>query len=158
MSVFASVSESVSPSAFAALPAFRPLCAFASLLVFKMAAVAFLTANARRKSHIVLNPEDTTVNPGSHAASQEAPETLRAKRAHLNDLENIPGFLILAMLLTLAGASSTAGWVTFGVYFAARTLHTVFYLNQAQPYRSLAFFAGQITQFALIVQLLLRAF
>lgn len=145
-------------SAFAALPAFRPLCVFASLLVCKMAAVAFLTADARRKSHVVLNPEDTTVNPGAHAEPQEAPATLRAKRAHLNDIENIPGFLILAMLFTLTGASATAGWVTLGTYFAARTLHTVFYLNQLQPHRSLAFFAGQITQFALLVQLLLRAF
>ena len=149
--------DSAPATAFAALPASRPLCVFASLLVCKMAAVAFLTANARRKSHVVLNPEDTAVNPGSRAEPEEAPATLRAKRAHLNDIENIPNFLILATLLTLAGASATAGWVTFGAYFAARTLHTVFYLNQLQPHRSLAFFAGQITLFALVVQLLLRA-
>jgi uncharacterized MAPEG superfamily protein len=66
----------------------------------------------RRKVKVVLNPEDTKVNLGSRAASEEAPGTLRAKRAHLNDVENIPAFLVLALLFTLAGASATAGWAS----------------------------------------------
>lgn len=142
--------------AIADLPAFTPLVLFSVLLVLKMGAVAFATSLARRNAKVVLNPEDTMVNPGSHAASEEAPATLRAKRAHLNDVENIPGFLILALLFTFTGCSATAGWTYFGVYFGARTLHTIFYVNAVQPWRTAAFFVGQLTQLGIMVQLLMR--
>lgn len=105
---------------------------------------------------MVLNPEDTKVNPGSHAGNEEAPDTLRAKRAHLNDVENIPGFLALALLFTLIGASATAGWVYFGVYFGARVVHTICYLNALQPWRTAAFFIGQLAQLGIMVQLLMK--
>jgi uncharacterized MAPEG superfamily protein len=141
-----------------ALPAFRPLLLFSVLLVLKMGAVAFATANARRKAQVVVNPEDTKVNPGSRAASEDAPDTLRAKRAHQNDVENIPAFLVLALLFTLAGCSALAGWLYFGVYFAARTLHTIFYLRASQPGRTVSFFVGQLTQLGIMVQLLMKVF
>jgi uncharacterized MAPEG superfamily protein len=137
------------------LPAFAPLVIFSVLLILKMGAVAFVTANERRKAKVVLNPEDTGVNPGSHAADEEAPATLRAKRAHLNDVENIPGFLVLALLFTLTGCSAAAGWIYFGTYFVVRTLHTIFYLNAVQPWRTVAFFAGQLAQLGIMVQLLM---
>ena len=140
------------------LPAFTPLLFFSVLLVLKMGAVAFATSLSRSKSKVVLNPEDTKVNPGSHAAIEEAPDTLRAKRAHQNDVENIPGFLVLALLFTLTGCSATAGWVYFGVYFGARTLHTIFYLNAVQPWRTASFFVGQLAQLGIMVQLLLKVF
>ena len=95
---------------FTALPAFRPLLIFSSLLVLKMGAVAFATANARRKAQVVVNPEDIGVNPGAHAEAQEAATTARTKRAHMNDVENIPGFLALATIFTpLAAATCSAG-------------------------------------------------
>ena len=137
-------------------PAFPALVLFSALLVLKMGAVAVATSVARRNAKVVLNPEDTKVNPGSRAASEEAPATLRAKRAHQNDVENIPGFLILALLFTLSGCSASAGWAYFGVYFVARTLHTIFYLNSVQPWRTAAFFVGQLAQIGIMVQLLIK--
>ncbi len=145
-------------SNFEQLAAFQPLVLFAVLLVLKMAAVGVITANRRRLAQVVLNPEDVQVNPGSHAAREEAPEVLRAKRAHQNDLENIPAFLVLALLFTLSGASATAGWAYFGTFFVARMLHTVFYLNSAQPLRTMMFFIGQITQLGIMAQLLMKVF
>jgi len=139
-------------------PAFPALALFSALLVLKMGAVAVATSVARRNAKVVLNPEDVMVNPGSHAEAQEAPGTLRAKRAHLNDVENIPAFLILALLFTLSGCSASAGWAYFGVYFVARTLHTIFYLNSVQPWRTAAFFVGQLAQIGIIVQLLMTVF
>jgi uncharacterized MAPEG superfamily protein len=138
-----------------ALPAFAPLVIFTVLLALKMGAVAFVTSNERRKAKVVVNPEDVGVNPGSHTENEDAPATLRAKRAHLNDVENIPVFLVLALLFTLTGCSATAGWVYFGVYFAARTLHTIFYLRAMQPWRTAMFALGQLTQLGIIVQLVL---
>ena len=65
------------------------------------------------------------------------------------------GILALALLRTLTGCSATAGWIYFGVYFVARTLHTVFYLNAVQPWRTVAFFVGQLAQLGIMVQLLI---
>jgi MAPEG family len=61
-------------------------------------------------------------------------------------------------IFTLSGGSATAGWVYFGIYFAARTLHTVFYLRAMQPWRTAAFGVGQLTQLRIMVHLLLRVF
>lgn len=145
------------PIALALLPAFKPLLIFTVLLLLKMSLVGGLTANTRRKSGVVVNPEDTKVNPGSHAEPQEAAETLRVKRAHQNDLENIPGFLILALIFTLAGGSASGGWAYFGLFFAARTLHSIAYLNGLQPWRTISFFVGLLCQLGLMVQLIMKA-
>ena len=145
-------------STFSALPAFQALVVISVLLALKMGAVAFVTASARFASKVVVNPEDAPVNPGSHAQPEDAPATLRAKRAHLNDVENIPVFLVLALLFTLTGCSATVGWAYFGTYFAARTLHTVCYLNALQPWRTIMFAIGQITQLGIMVQLLMQVF
>jgi hypothetical protein len=40
----------------------------------------------------------------------------------------------------------------------ARTLHTIFYLNSVQPWRTAAFFVGQLAQLGIIVQLLTTVF
>jgi uncharacterized MAPEG superfamily protein len=142
-------------TAFLELPCAKPLVVFSVLLVFKMGAIAFATANLRRKAKVVVNPEDTGVNPGSHVEPQEAPATARAKRAHLNDLENIPAFLFIALLFTLTGGPANGGWAYFGVYFVARTLHTITYLGGKQPWRTVSFGIGQLTLLGLLVQLLM---
>ena len=141
---------------FESLPAFQPLVLFSALLALKMGAVAVMTALARARSKVVVNPEDVPVNPGSHVEAQDAPATLRAKRVHSNDVENIPVFLALALIFTLTGCSATAGWAYFGTYFVARTLHTTFYLRAVQPWRTAAFALGQLTQLGIIVQLLIK--
>jgi uncharacterized membrane protein YecN with MAPEG domain len=141
-----------------ALPAFQPLALFSTLLVLKMFAVGGVTANRRRLARVVVNPEDVRVNPGSQPREQEAPEVLRAKRVHANDVENIPGFLVLALIFTLAGASATAGWAYFGLYFVARVFHTFAYLKGLQPWRTAAFGVGQVTLLGVVVQILMKAF
>ncbi len=143
-------------SAFTALPAFEALVIFSVLLALKMGAVAFVTAKARFDSKVVVNPEDAPVNPGSHPEHEDAAGTLRAKRAHLNDVENIPLFMVLALLFTLTGCSAMAGWVYFGVYFVVRTLHTIFYLKAMQPWRTAMFAIGQLTQLGIMVQLVMH--
>ncbi len=96
--------------------------------------------------------------PAHTREPEDAPGTLRAKRAHLNDVENIPVFMVLALLFTLTGCSATAGWAYFGVYFVARTLHTIFYLGALQPWRTVVFAIGQLTQLGIMVQLLMQVF
>lgn len=141
---------------FLALPALKPFVLFSALLVFKVMALAFITARRRAKAGVVVNPEDVKVNPGAHAEAQDAPEVLRAKRAHGNDVENIPFFLICAGIYTMLGASSTAGWAYFGLYFGIRTLYTIFYLAEVQPFRTLSFGIGQVTLIGVLVQMLMK--
>lgn len=148
----------VGVESFLALPGFAALAICSVLLVLKMGAVAFVTANVRRRSGVVVNPEDARVNPGSHVEAEEAPATLRAKRVHLNDVENIPAFLILATIFTLSGASSAAAWSYFGTYLAMRTLHTICYFRGLQPWRTAAFGVGQLVQLGMMVQLVLKVF
>jgi len=143
---------------FDQLPAYRPLVVFSVLLVLKMIALVFVTGYQRLRSKVVLNPEDVGVVPWAHVEPQEAPGTLRAKRAHLNDLENIPVFLILALLFTLSGGSTLGGWAYFGTYFVARVFHSVCYLRAMQPWRTVAFGVGQLAQLGVIVQLVKMAF
>lgn len=143
---------------FSELPAAQPLLVLSAYLVLFMGIIGGLTANRRRLAGVVVNPEDVPLNPGSHTEPQEAEATLRAKRAHLNAVENIPGFLVLATLFTLNGASTTAGWAYFGVYAAARTLHAVFYLNGVQPWRTAAFAVGQFAMLGVAVQVVMAAF
>ncbi|HMY59423.1 MAG TPA: MAPEG family protein, partial [Pseudomonadota bacterium] len=73
-----------------------------------------------------------------------------------NDLENIPAFLFVALLFTLTGGSATGGWAYFGLYFAARLFHTIMYLAQKQPWRTVCFALGQITLLGLLAQLVLK--
>ena len=143
---------------FLSLPAAQPLALVSVLLIIKMFGLAAGTALKRASAKIVVNLEDVKVNPGSHAEAQDAETTLRFKRAHLNDLENIPSFLVLATIFTLAGGSATAGWAYFGVYFAARVLHSFFYLSAMQPFRTASYGIGQFTMMGLCVQILMLAF
>lgn len=140
------------------LPAFQPLALFTVLLVLKMGGVAFYTAARRAGSKVVINPEDVGVNPGSHVETVEAPAVLRAKRAHMNDLENIPAFLAVATLYTLAGGTSTGAWAYFAAYFVFRLGHTLCYVGQLQPWRTAMFGLGQLTLVGLAVNLLMLAF
>ena len=56
------------------------------------------------------------------------------------------------------GGTARGGWSYFGVYFGARVLHTVCYMTETQPWRTASFFVGQLAQFGLIVQILMKAF
>ena len=77
---------------------------------------------------------------GSH------PDVDRVKRAHMNDLENIPLFiLIAAVFLTIVQpAAFTAKLLCYG-FTAARYIHTFVYLNEVrQPARALSFMIGLV--------------
>jgi glutathione S-transferase len=70
-------------------------------------------------------------------------------RAHLNDLENILPFLIVALLyISTNPAAATAG-LLFKTYTIARFFHTFVYAVYPvrQPARALAWFVGIFIQF-----------
>lgn len=52
-----------------------------------------------------------------------SPALLKRMRAHANYIENVPFFLVLLVLLDLAGAWSLALWIATIIFFLARILH-----------------------------------
>ena len=124
----------------------------AIILSLKMTAIAIVQGRARTSAKKYTNPEDAKMF-GAELATQELPMVQRANNAWRNDLENIPMFLILALVYAIAGLSPTAFIVYCAVFTIARILHTFFYLNAMQPWRTIAFTIGAFAMFALIIHL-----
>jgi glutathione S-transferase len=124
----------------------------AIVLTLKMSAIAVVQGRARVAAGIFVNPEDArTFKAGQ--GSIDAPEVQRASRAWLNDLENIPIFLILCGIYVAAGLSTTAFVIYCLVFMAARIAHTIFYLNAIQPMRTISYTVGAITAMTLMIHL-----
>ena len=76
-------------------------------------------------------------------------------RAHLNDLENIPIFLIIALMFMLANLSPIRGIWCLRIFTAARILHTIVYLNAILIPRVLCFVTGSVCIVVLGISVLL---
>jgi glutathione S-transferase len=124
----------------------------AIVLSLKMSAIGIVQGRARTAAKKFANPEDAKMF-GATLVDQEVPTVQRASKAWLNDLENIPMFLILALVYAIAGLSSTAFAVYCVVFMVARILHTFFYIKAMQPWRTIAFTVGAIAMVGLIIQL-----
>ena len=78
-------------------------------------------------------------------------------RAHRNDLENIPTFLIIALLFMLAGRCPTSGIWCLRIFTAARIVHTLSYLTALSKPRGAGFLIGVICTIVMGVSVLLSA-
>jgi len=87
------------------------------------------------------NPEDVK---GRVAKVRVDDDVERVRRAHLNDLENIPIFLIVAGFYVLTNPDPYVALNVFRTFTAGRFLHTLVYAVYVvpQPARALSFFAG----------------
>jgi len=116
-----------------------------ALLVAKTAIMSLLTARQRFKNKIFISREDVVGMKDAKAAGTNE-DVERVRRAHHNDLENIPIFILLAAVYMVVAQPCvfTAKMLFYG-FTAARYFHTVVYLNEIrQPARALGFFAGLI--------------
>ncbi|KAF4525053.1 hypothetical protein B566_EDAN001967 [Ephemera danica] len=68
----------------------------------------------------------------------------RIRRAHLNDLENIPAFVLVSFLYILTAPEQVLAVNLFRVFTAARVVHTFVYAVRPvpQPARALCFATG----------------
>ena len=78
-------------------------------------------------------------------------------RAHQNDLENIPIFLIIALLYMLSNLSPVRGIWCLRIFTAARILHTVGYLSGITRPRGMGFIIGSVCISVLAVCVLYSA-
>lgn len=147
----------VSPTLLIALPGVRLYALCAVLLVIKMFAMGFYTALVRSRLKVATNPEDAA-KFGSQLTDTEPPEVARVLRAHRNDLENIPGFLVLGLVAVLLGAPAVPLKVALIAYTAARIAHSIAYIRSMQPWRTVFFGLGTLAMFTTMVLILIRVF
>jgi len=134
------------------MPLMRLYALTTIILALKMSAISIAQGVARTGAKAFVNPEDAAMF-GGKTVPQEVAGVQRASKAWLNDLENIPIFLFLALIYAIAGLSANLFIIYCGVFVIARILHTFFYLKAMQPWRTIAYTIGAITTFALMIHL-----
>lgn len=120
-------------------PAVQSYIFYSGVLGLKVLGMTFLTAKQRFSKNVFANPEDTKTTKG--VVKYDDPDVERVRRAHLNDLENIPVFWVLGGLYLTTGP--VAAWATllFRLFTAGRIIHTIVYAVTPlpQPARGIAF-------------------
>ena len=137
-------------------PAFAAYSIACSILVFKMILTGLLTAATRSRVKQFLNPEDARVLGGTSAVAEHA-DVQRLLRMHRNDLENILPFFTVGLIFVLMGASARTAAIYFYTFTAARIVHSITYLLQLQPWRTVAFVIGVLCVVGMLVQILIAA-
>lgn len=115
-------------------PLFNTYAIAASIMILKAVMMSWLTvARMMKVNGGFRSPEDikkTVLNPNP-SADQLAPNEYvdRIRRIHLNDLENLPFFLVAGFLFILTEPSVTlARWLLYG-YVVSRLLHFAAYFT-----------------------------
>jgi len=141
-------------------------------LTFKMFFCAFYTGLGRGSEGRPVAPEDKSLRPnkdpsGYGAVTDSPPQGMsrvdRGQAMHRNDMENIPIFILIAILLHLSGHNSkrnsyVAHIVFYSVFAFARLGHTVSYMFALQPHRSICYFLGVVTTAAAAIHLVVQVF
>ena len=135
----------------ASLPAFSAYAVSLIGLGLNLVGLANATALTRARAGEVINPEDRKINQKASVVYDEGnDQTARYRRAHRNALENTPLFMITALVLTLMGASATIGAALFYPYAGLRILHSVCYVKQIQPFRTMTFALAALIQIVML--------
>jgi len=145
-------------------PALRLFAACALILVLKMYFLGFYTAFLRGKHGISVNPEDERLQEKRGNKKKNAqpvtshPEVERVGRVHRNGMENVPFFLALGLTAVVAGVPLLGLQICFIGFTVARLVYTFAYLNALQPWRSLSFGVGLMTNLALGVMTVIHVY
>ena len=131
-------------------PAFVVYAVTAVVLVLDLLFLWVYSGVVRGGTKTAINEEDAA-QFGSTLVAGDPPEVARVLRAHRNAEASIYPFLVLGLVFVLAGGSAGTAKIIFGIYVAARLLHTAVYLAGKQPWRAIAFVTGLLASVALIV-------
>ncbi|MBK7972327.1 MAG: MAPEG family protein [Deltaproteobacteria bacterium] len=139
---------------FRAYPALATLGLVTCVLVLKMLAVGLATTYHRMRLKRFATAEDLALVPG--ASTERHDDIERARRAHRNDLENIPPFLWVAFFFALTRPPAAAAAIYFWGFTGARIAHSVFYLASVQPFRTLSYTVGWLALVAMTIHTWIR--
>src|SRR5258708_20561962 len=98
--------------------------------------------------------EEDAARYGAPLAESDPPPVGRVLRVHCNAEASIYPFLLLGLVFVLAGGSARTGAIIFGIFTAARLLHSICYLAHRQPWRTNFFTVGLLATLALILDIL----
>jgi microsomal prostaglandin-E synthase 1 len=104
---------------------------------------------ARATTKTAVNDEDAK-RFGTTLVPVDPPEVARVLRAHANAQANIVPFLFLGLVFVFAGGSVMFARIDFGVFVAARIIHSIVYVGGKQPWRTLMFAIGVVAMVALL--------
>ena len=115
-------------------PLFATYVIAATLMILKAVAMSWLTVvRMMSVKGGYRSPEDlkkTALNPAPHAKQIEPDERVeRIRRIHLNDLENLPFFLVAGFLYVLTQPSLLLAQLLLYGYVLSRLLHFAAYLS-----------------------------
>jgi uncharacterized MAPEG superfamily protein len=132
-------------------PAFIPYALSMLVLSLNLLLLWAYSGSVRGKSRTTPNLEDAgSIARGARVVEGNPPDVARILRAHDNAMANIVPFAILGLVYVLAGGSATVAYVVFGVFTAARVAHSLVYVAEKQPWRSLSFGVGGLATLALM--------
>jgi prostaglandin-E synthase 1 len=122
-----------------------------------MLVLGAMTAAKRAGRQGYLNREDVSVSKkdAKFVDGNEHPDVARVIRAHRNMLESLPLFFALGLIFVLAGGSVLGAEICFGVFTVARILHSIVYLHELQPWRTMMFAIGLLSLVGLMVQIVM---
>jgi glutathione S-transferase len=131
-------------------PVFAIYAIAASLMILKAVAMSWLTVvRMLQENGGFRSPEDirkTPLNPEPDPKQLQPNERVeRIRRIQLNDLENLPFFLVAGLLFVLTDPSLTvARWMLYG-YVVSRLLHFGAYITaQAHEVRATFWTVGSL--------------
>ncbi|KAK7590439.1 hypothetical protein V9T40_002052 [Parthenolecanium corni] len=132
-------------------PVFKTYLFYASILVGKMLIMSPLTARWRFRKGVFATPEDTVLRKDSKVKHDDDVE--RVRRAHLNDLENIPIFLISCCFYILTDPHTFIAINLIRVFTICRIIHTYVYAIHVipQPTRALVWGVANFINWYMIV-------
>ncbi|XP_059049075.1 uncharacterized protein LOC131844258 [Achroia grisella] len=112
---------------------------YSGVLALKTLGVAILTGRTRYRKKVFANEEDTKSTKG--IVKLDDPDVERVRRAHLNDLENIPAFWLIGGLYLTTAPDTALAVNLFRAYTVGRILHTIVYAVKPlpQPARGISF-------------------
>lgn len=144
-------------------PVFATYVIAATLMILKAVSMSWLTViRMMQEKGGFRAPEDlkkTPLNTAPDPRQLEPNERVeRIRRIHLNDLENLPFFLVAGLLYVLTEPPLLwAQWLLYG-YVASRFLHFLAYFTaQTHDMRATLWTAGSLILIFMTVQTLLAA-
>lgn len=144
-------------------PLFATYALAASLMILKVIAMSWLTvARMIGENGGFRAPEDirrTPMNPAPDPAQLAPNERVeRIRRIQLNDLENIPFFLVAGLLYVLTQPSLLAARLVLYGYVASRLLHFAAYVSgQIHEVRATFWSIGSLLLIFMTVSVLIAA-
>jgi uncharacterized MAPEG superfamily protein len=131
-------------------PVFVTYMIAASVMILKMMGQGWMTVYRMLKSDSgLVSPEDLQVgliNRNPRRDQLEVNDYVdRSRRMHRNDLENIPAFLVCALLLVAAGPSLLFAQIVMYSFVLARLAHTLAYATkQSHEVRATFYTIGSV--------------